>query len=176
MKSAKNETYHFSWIESLKMGLLHLLDFSVMNTFWEIKENVTMKKTDMEFHCFDQTIGPCYFWQIDLMCNMPVLYCNVQLHWWFKNDKLHKALTNTYLLYSADLKILMAFLLFLGWLQAVCFINVDFFVRFVYPSASFVESCSSISHTCCSLRSLSFITCWILFALICCILFLYFRT
>ena len=42
-----------------------------VNTFAEIKDNITIKKTNMEFHSFDQTIRYLSFWHINFMCHMP---------------------------------------------------------------------------------------------------------
>ena len=62
------------------MSLLTHLSLSVMNTFQEMKENIATEESDMEFHSIDHTIGFLSFWHvdmmcdIDMMCNMPVLY------------------------------------------------------------------------------------------------------
>ena len=45
-----------------------------MNTFLEIKENVTTVKTDVEFNSFDHAIRFLSFWYIGLMVYMLKLY------------------------------------------------------------------------------------------------------
>ena len=53
----------------MSLDPLHL---SVMNTFWEIKENLATEKTDMEFYSFDHIIIPLFFWYIDLIYQIPM--------------------------------------------------------------------------------------------------------
>ena len=52
--------------------------------FWEIKENIVPERTNMEFHSFDYTIGFLFFWYIDWMCYMPMLY------WAFPHENAKK--------------------------------------------------------------------------------------
>ena len=52
----------------------HHLHPSVMNTFLEIEENITIEKTDIEFHSFDFTFGFLSFWHVDLICHKSILY------------------------------------------------------------------------------------------------------
>ena len=55
-----------------------------MYTFWEIKENVATKKTDMQFHSFDHIIGFLSFWFVDLMCH------TTMLNWEFPPEMVKK--------------------------------------------------------------------------------------
>ena len=54
-----------------------------MNTFWEIKENISTEKTNVEFQCFAHTIRFLSFWHIDFMCHMLA-------YWDFPNKKYRK--------------------------------------------------------------------------------------
>ena len=51
--------------------MIHLLDLSVMNIFWEFKET---EKTSYGIDGCDHTIGFLSFWHIDLRCHTCMFY------------------------------------------------------------------------------------------------------
>ena len=79
MKNAQNN--HFSSICSLKTQLMTPLVSFCDEYFWEIKENVTIEKTDMQYLYFEHIIGCLSFLHTDLICHMPML------NWSFPHEK-----------------------------------------------------------------------------------------